>query len=49
MREGEGKRKSTQHAQSKKKKRWPKMGVMLANVGMLLMNIYIYNIIYNII
>ena len=49
MREGEGKQKSTQHPQSKKKKRWQKMGVTFANGGTMLMTIYIYNIIYNII
>ena len=46
---GGGKRKPTQHAQSKKKKRWPKMGVTFANVDAVLRTIYIYNIIYNII
>ena len=46
---GGGKQKSTQHAQWKKTKRSQKMGVTFANVGTMLMTIYIYNIIYNII
>ena len=46
---GGGKQKPPQHSQSKKKKRWQKMGVALANGGKVLMTIYIYNIIYNII
>ena len=46
---GEGKRKPPQHSQSKKTKRWQKMGVTFANEGTMLMTIYIYNIIYNII
>ena len=46
---GEGKRKPPQHAQSKKTKRPQKNGVAFANVGTMLMDIYIYNIIYNII
>ena len=46
---GGGKQKPPQHAQSKKTKRWPKMGVAFANGGTVLMNTYIYNIIYNII
>ena len=46
---GEGKQKPTQHAQSKKTKRRQKITPLRANDGTMLMTIYIYNIIYNII
>ena len=46
---GEGKQKPLQHAESKKKKRFAKMGGAFARKRQMLSSIYIYNIIYNII
>ena len=46
---GEGKKKSPQHAESKKKKRSAKMGVLFAQNGKMLTTLSIYIYIYNII
>ena len=46
VREGEGKRKPPQHAQSKKTKRLTKSRVTFANVGTMLRDIYIYTLFF---